>query len=186
MKYKLVKKRLNYSGEQLISLWAYKTFNILGDSIVAFTGKCSVLKDKMVDVEDLKANSRIYSEEMLHFIIEHFGVDLENAVLRQRLFASIVNDELNEICKNLKFSRTGDDIYDNKGRKLSVSIATVSPVSCLIHFGINISSKNTPVAAVGLRDCKISPLKFANDIMKKYCDEVGSIEKCRCKVKWVQ
>ena len=62
---------------------------------VAFVGPCDVRPEFMKDVEDLKAASRIYSEEMLHFIVEHFGCVLDMAVLRQRLLMAIMAENLN-------------------------------------------------------------------------------------------
>ena len=92
---KFVEKKIAYTGEQLRSHWAYRSFDLLGDSAVAFVGPCDVRPEFMKDVEDLKAASRIYSEEMLHFIVEHFGCALDMAVLRQRLLMAIMAENLN-------------------------------------------------------------------------------------------
>jgi hypothetical protein len=152
--------------------------------MVSFVGKCDVKLEQMVDLEDVKQESAIYSEKMLHFIIEHFYMNIVEIVLRQRLFISIIQDILNNILGTNSVSRDGDDLY-YKEAKLSVSIATVSPVSCLIHVGINIESKNAPVKAAGLlSEMNIENINdLAIDIMKRYTIEHQEIKKSICKVK---
>ncbi|MBU0506612.1 MAG: DUF366 family protein [bacterium] len=173
---------LTYDGTQLRSHFAYDTFNVLGDSIVAFIGPCDVKKEHLVDLEDVHQNQFIYSENMLHFIVEHFNDDLNLMIAKQRLLISLIIQEMNDTVENLNVKRQGDDIYDDT-LKLSVSIATSSPVSCLIHTGINISSKNTPVPAVGLDDYKINAHALATGVLNRYRAEMDSMEKARCKVK---
>jgi hypothetical protein len=180
---KFVEKEIAYTGEQLRSHWAYRSFDLLGDSAVAFVGPCDVRPEFMKDVEDLKAAARIYSEEMLHFIVEHFGCGLDEAVLRQRLLMAIMAENLNR--RELKgglVTRSGSDLYDGKF-KLTVSIASVSPVSALIHAGINISSRNTPVPTRGLADYGIEPRAFAEEVLAGYSAEYDGLLRARCKVR---
>lgn len=182
-----------YTGEQLRSHWAYNTFGLLGDSAVAFIGPCDVKPEFMKDVEDLKASSRIYSERMLHFIVEHFETDLDRAVLRQRLLIVLICEAINRrLHQNLvldrsvvhlkQIKRRGSDLYDGD-RKVTVSIASVSPVSSLIHAGVNISSRNTPVPTHGLDDFRIEPAEFAEEILGSYSAECDSAQRARCKVR---
>lgn len=138
----------------------------------------------MVDLEDLAAGESIYSEEMLHFIIEHFGTGLKEMVLRQRLLTCIIKDLLEKEVPGTRFTRDGDDIFDGDC-KLTVSIATKSPVSALIHTGINISSANTPVKTKGLKDYSIDPDTFASTIAECYKKESASIAHCLTKVREV-
>ena len=177
-----VTREIAYSGEQLRSHWAYRTFDLLGDSVVAFIGPCDVKIEHMKDVEDLKASSRIYSERMLHFIVEHFDADLDRAVLRQRLLIALMGETLNRRLGAPRVQRRGSDLYDGD-RKLTVSVATTSPVSALIHAGINISSRNTPVPTRGLEDYAIEVKEFAEDILAAYAEECRSAQKARCKVR---
>jgi uncharacterized protein len=177
-----VPQEIAYSGEQLRSHWAYRSHNLLGDSAVAFIGPCDVRPEYMKDVEDLKAGSRIYSEKMLHFILEHFGCGLDEAVLRQRLLIAVMAENLNRRLGTVRVCRTGSDLYDGKN-KLTVSIASVSPVSALIHAGINISSRNTPVPTRGLEDYKIAPRQFAKEILAAYAAECAGVARARCKVR---
>ncbi len=180
---KYLDQPLTYDGRQLSSLWAYRNFGLQGDSIVAFRGPCRVELTEMVDLEDVRAGDHIYSEEMLHFIIEHFDLDLEKTVIRQRLLVATIGEALAEVgAKGLV--RRGDDLYQGQG-KLSVSIATLSPVSTLIHTGLNISSRNTPVQTVGLADLGVDPDRLAGIILDRYSLEVESIRGARCKVRGV-
>jgi len=175
-------KKIRYTGKQLSSLWVYKNFGLLGDSIVAFIGSCNIPFNLMADVEDVRGRHKIYSSLMLHFIIEHFDGDLEKAVLRQRLMASIVKEALEGVCG---LRRRGDDLYDGN-RKLSISVATASPVSTMIHFAVNIETKRTPVKTAGLNDYKISPKPLALKVMEAYTEEIQGIKQARSKVNWIK
>ena len=185
MKYLAIKQEIAYTGAQLRSNFAYMQFGIVGDSIVAFCGPCDVKIEAMVDIEDVRAGSRIYSENMLHFIVEQYDTDLEKNVLRQVVLANIIKDLLNNILHRSAVKRVGSDLYDGDA-KLSVSVATVTPISSLIHYGINISSANTPVKTRGLEDYGINPLEFADLVMKQYIQDLESIHNARCKVRWVE
>ncbi len=103
-------QRIDYTGEQLCSHWARRTFGLEGDCIVSFAGGCDVKPEFMVDLVDLAAGARIYSPLMLHFIIEHFEHDLGKAVLRQRLFASLTGEYLRSTTAR-PITRDGDDIF---------------------------------------------------------------------------
>lgn len=181
---KYIDERIDYDGTQLSSLWSYKNFGLQGDSIVAFRGKCDVKIDKMVDMADVLANDHIYSEDMLSFIVEFFDLDLEKAIYKQRTLITIIKEVLEKHCA-VSIPREGDDLYYQSG-KLTVSIATLSPVSSMIHTGINISSLNTPVNAAGLSDLGITVIdKLATKIMDAYKAEIEGIQMARCKVRGV-
>ena len=121
---------------------------------------------------------------MVHFIIEFFDQTLMSGVLLQRLFASIVADILQDISplKDLKLTRSGDDLYF-KGRKLSISIATKSPVSTMVHFAVNNTNEGTPVETAALKDLKVDPRKFAEKCMlalkNEYVDCLQATRKVR-------
>lgn len=183
LKTRFLEDVFTYDGKQLTSHWILKTAGLKGDAIVSFIGPAHVQLSEMVDLEDVLGKKHIYSEKMLHWIIEHFDSNLERMILRQRLFMSLICEILlNDFGVPLK--RRGDDLYlENK--KLSVSIATVSPVSGLIHTGVNIESRNTPVPTIGLNDLKIEPIEFAQKILKAYEKEMAGIHWARCKVRSV-
>lgn len=185
MKSIFISKRIDYNGSQLRSGWIVENAGPSGDAIVSFIGGCDVRPEFMVDLEDLKAGLSIYSEEMLHFIIEHPSMKLSEAVARQRLFVCIIKETLEGLVQDLKLRRSGNDLFEGD-KKLSISVATKSPSSGLIHTGVNISSRNTPVKTTCLRDHDIAPKYFAELILKRYTEEVESIDRCIKKVKMVK
>lgn len=175
-------ERETYTGEQLRSHWVYEATSLEGDCAAAFIAPCDVKREHMKDMEDLVAGSRIYSEKMLHFIVEHFDSPLAETVWRQRALMALMAEELNLLVVGAGIRREGSDLYDGE-RKLTVSIASASPVSTLIHAGINISSRNTPVPARGLEDYGIAPEKFAMSILARYAAECSNAWRARCKVR---
>lgn len=181
IKTKIIKEEFCYDGTQLRPHFIYDKFNILGDVVIAFIGKCDVNLENMVDLADVKKKSPIYSEKMLHFIGEFFETDLEKNVYRQRLIMAIIKDVISTAAHK-KIVRAGDDLYI-KDKKLTVSIATISAVSSLIHIGINISNKNTPVKTIGLYDLKLNPKIMAEKILKTFEEEISGIYEAKCKVK---
>lgn len=174
---KFIDREIKYTGEELAPHWIYKNFHLQGDSIVAFCGECEVKLTEMVDIEDVINNEPIYSKNMLSFIVEHFNIGLVEGVTRQRLLICIIKEALEN--KGTKVIRSGDDLFV-EGRKLSVSIATKSLTSVLIHVGINIDPTGAPVDAVGLDyleilDKSFDIYAFAKEIMIKYSQELDDI-----------
>ena len=184
MKTKFIEDRIDYTGKELIPHFAYRSFDILGDSLVAFCGGCNVKTDALVDLADAKNGDFIYSEEMLHFIGEFFYNDLDHAIMVQRLLIAMIKDSIAEKSGSA-LVRSGDDIFDGDA-KISVSVATATPVSCMIHTGINIISENTPVKTKGLKDYGIKVKPFAMDILESFYKEIEGIKIARCKVRGVQ
>jgi len=184
MKTKFIDEEIKYIGSQLKPHWIYKNYNIQGDAIVAFTGECDVKTDEMVDLEDVINNEPIYSKYMLSFISEQFGIDLVEGVFRQRLLIGIIKELLEE--RGVFVVRNGDDLMVD-GRKLTVSIATKSIISVLIHTGINIISDGAPVKASGLTsELGITDIKdFALEVMKRYSEEIDDIIFSSTKVRGV-
>ena len=82
--------------------------------------------------------------------------------------------------------RNGDDLFVND-KKLSVSIATKSVNSVLIHTGINIISEGAPIEASGLKsDLNMTNIKeFAIKVMKNYNEELDDIILASTKVRGV-
>lgn len=179
MKSLFIEKNFKYDGSQLRPLFAYENYKILGDSIVSWIGPCNITLDHMVDLEDKIENAQICGDEMLHFIIEIFGSDLTAAVSLQRLFASMVKDLIqSEISHEFKLQRQGDDIYWlNQGpKKLSISIASRSSVSSMIHFALNIVNEGTPVPTACLKDFGLDGKLLANKMMTLFMKEYESIQ----------
>lgn len=188
MNTRFLSERADYDGSQLRSHWIFDRTGEAGDTCVAFIGGCDVTPEHMVDLADKRDNCKIFSHEMLHFIIEHFDPNLEAAILKQRLFVSIIGSLILSLSKDEsvdKIERKGNDLYDGEA-KINISIATASPVSTLIHVGVNIRSDGTPVKTKGLKDYNIEPKKFAEEALKRYKEEIEGVKNARVKVKWVR
>ena len=181
---KLIENEIKYIGSQLAPHWIYKNFKLQGDAIVAFIGECEVALTEMVDIEDVINNEPIYSKSMLSFITEQFNVNLVEGVFRQRLLICVIKEALEK--RGLKITRNGDDLFFD-GKKLTVSIATKSVNSILIHTGINIDSTGAPVKASGLTsELGITDIKgLAQEILTNYSEEIDDVVLASTKVRGV-
>ena len=83
---------------------------------------------------------------------------------------------------HILLERRGDDLYLGAG-KLSVSIATRSAVSSLIHFAVNVTRAGTPVRTSSLADLKVDPAVFARDLLARSAREAASLHEARVKVR---
>lgn len=184
MKTLFTDNEIKYIGSQLQPHWIYKNFNVQGDAIVAFCGECDVHLSEMVDIEDVINNEPIYSKYMLSFITEQFNVELVEGVFRQRLLICVIKEALEN--RGFTVKRDGDDLFINN-KKLSVSIATKSLTSVLIHTGLNILSDDAPIPVSALKsDLNIEDVKgFALEIMEKYSQEIENIKLASTKVRGV-
>lgn len=183
MKKLFIEKEITYTGKELSPHWIYKNFNIHGSAVVSFIGPVSVKLDEMVDIEDVINNEPISSDKMLNFIIEDFEANLSNMVSNQRLFICIIKEVLEEY--GLKILRDGDDLFFD-GKKLSVSIATKSITSSLIHTALNIVSTGAPISVSSLEDMGIKDIKaFSNRVLDKFTDEIQSMNFAKTKVRGV-
>ena len=184
MKTLYIDKEIKYIGSQLAPHWIYKNFKIQGDAIVAFCGECEVKLSEMVDIEDVINKEPIYSKYMLSFISEQFNTELVEGVFCQRLLITIIKETLEK--RGFKVIRNGDDLFVNN-KKLSVSIATKSLTSVLIHTGLNILSQNAPIDVSGLEsDMGIKDIKeFAKEVMERYSLELEDIILASTKVRGV-
>ena len=171
-----------YDGSQLRSGWIAQTFGLSGEAIVAFTGPCEVAPEHMLDLEDLESGEGIRAALMLHFIIEHPGLDLPLAVARQRLLAALVGEILTREFGVAGLTRSGDDLYAGE-RKLTISIAALSPTSGLIHFALNIDPTGAPVPAIGLRELGVDEQALADRVQEAYAQEIASCEHAAGKVR---
>ena len=179
-----IDKEIKYTGAELSPHWIYKNFNIMGNAIVAFVGECEVNLNHMVDIEDVIHNEPIYSKKMLNIIEENFNSSLTEMVYKQRLLVTITKELIEKNYPAVKITRNGDDLYVND-KKLSVSIATKSITSALIHFGLNITAEGAAVNAadltndVGIKDIK----QFATDLLYLYKNEILDINLAATKVR---
>lgn len=184
MKTLFVDKKIDYNGSELKPLYGYIQHRVHGDSIIAFIGKCDVHLEHMIDAEDFVVDALIQSDQMLHFIVEIFSQNLMTAVSLQRLLVAITQQRIYELSKH-HLRRKGDDLYldlSTGAKKLSVSIASVSAVSAMIHLGINVENMGTPVPTCCLKDLGIDPVFFAKDLMTHFSEEYISIREATQKV----
>lgn len=192
MKSLFIEKSISYDGTQLRSLFAYMDYGLQGDSIVSWIGPCNVSFDHMVDGEDLLAKAEIRGGQMVHFIVECFSTPLAEMVWQQRLLASLVHDfiiEKGRVEDRVpEVRRDGDDVFvklpSGEG-KLSISIATVSPVSGLLHFAVNVTNGGTPVPTASLEDLGLLAPEFAREMLKCFVAEFESVRGATTKVRWV-
>ena len=173
MRTRLLDEEIAYTGAQLRSGWIAEVSGLAGDAAVAFVGRCDVAREHMVDTVDLEAGARIFSPRMVHIIIEHPGLDLTHITVRQRLLIAIAGELINTHLGETLVRREGDDLY-LRDRKLSVSVATVSSTSGLIHAAFNVRGEGAPVAAIGLEELAIAPREFAGRLLAGYAQEIDS------------
>jgi hypothetical protein len=187
MQSKFIEEEIKYTGSELAPHWIYKNFNLQSDAIVGFCGECDVKITEMVDIEDVLDNTPIYSKKMLHFIIEHFNMQLPEGVVRQRLFINIIREKiLGYMPKGSEIFRYGDDLFfENK--KLSVSIAAKSINSVLIHTGLNIISDGAAIEASGISsEMGLQNIhELGKDIIEAYTKECDNMILATTKVRGV-
>ncbi|PIR25717.1 MAG: DUF366 domain-containing protein [Deltaproteobacteria bacterium CG_4_10_14_0_2_um_filter_43_8] len=183
MKHAFLTQKITYTGLELRSGWIAEHAKLEGDAIAAFIGPANVPIEHMVDLEDVAANAPIYSPLMLHFLVEHFDLNMNLAAARQRLLVLLACEALGQ--KGIHPLRKGDDIFV-KGKKLSVSIAAPAPESTCIHFALNIDTEGTPVPTSGLRDLSVEASSFAEELMTAYVREIAEMKHSTQKVKRLQ
>ena len=176
-----------YTGPELRPHFLLTELGLRGSALGAFIGPCRVETEHLVDWEDRIAQDRIEAASMVHFIGEFFGATLKEGVVRQRLFMAALQQLIQEqlpASQRAKsdISRSGDDLFWD-GRKISVSIVTASPVSQLLHVGINIDPAGAPVPAVGLAELGVEPRGFAAEALRRFAEEWDGIEWACAKVR---
>ena len=182
MKTRVLDDALCYTGEQLRSGWVRERTGLEGDAAAAFIGPCDVAREHMVDRVDLEAGAEIRSPSMVHVIVEHPGLDLDHITTRQRLLMALAGEIINSHLGEALVERTGDDLY-LRGRKLSVSVATTSPGSGLIHAGFNVRGEGAPVPAIGVEELGLAPREFAEKLLCAYAAEVEGAQEAARRVK---
>ncbi|MBL8729787.1 MAG: DUF366 family protein [Planctomycetes bacterium] len=173
---------LAYDGSQLRAHWVLARTGIAGDALVAFRGPCRVAAAEMADLADLDGPG-IAGDDMVHVVWEEFTApDLLLAVHRQRLLAAQAAEVLHAMSPAAMVRRDGDDLWVGTG-KLSISIATVTPVSSLLHFAVNASAGGAPVPTADLRQLGVEPRAFADALLERAAAEQDSIAIARAKVR---
>lgn len=177
-----------YYGQELRPHWIAERTQRFGSSLVAFVGPCSVPTESLVDLEDRFVGDSIRARSMLHFLGEFFEDSLALTITRQRLLVALFGERLNRRLALMQaglVEREGDDLFafrDGRKQKLSVSIVTASPVSTLLHFGVNIDATGAPVDAIGLQNLGIPPLEVAAEVLSAWAEEMQGESLARAKV----
>jgi uncharacterized protein len=175
-------ERIAYDGSQLRAHWLLARFGLSGDAMVGFRGPCRVRDDEMADLQDL-GGPGIAADDMVHFVLECFSApDLLLAVHRQRLLAAQAREVLADLLPTVRVRRTGDDLFVGEG-KLSISIATVTPVSSLLHFAVNVAPGGAPVAIACLDQLGVEPAAFGRAVLARCSGEQLGIAEARAKVR---
>lgn len=184
-----------YTGVELRPHFLLTEMGLKGSALGAFIGPCRVQTEHLVDWEDRLANDRIEARWMVHFIGEFFGMGLKEGVFAQRLLMSlmgeVVNEHLLQSGRPASITRSGDDLFHRSAaaatvdqeRKLSVSIVTASPVSLLLHAGINIDPEGAPVPAIGLHELGVLPDRWIPEVLERFAKEWEGIHWACAKVR---
>lgn len=152
-------EELPYTGRELRPHFIFEKFGLRGSAVGAFIGPCEVPTEHLVDWEDRVRHLNIRATQMVHFLGEFFGGTLKESVFCQRLWIAAIQQSLEDLVRKsragTRIHRTGNDLWvvqegQEKRGKLSVSIVTASPVSSLLHIGINVDATGAPVAAGSL------------------------------------
>jgi len=205
--------RETYDASQLRSLYCYESFGVQGDSILGWIAPTAITVEKLIDRDDAINERPIFADAQVHYVVEMFGVSLPFAVLAQRLLNGWMargarwlksagadctvelsgNDvyclfpadlELREGEDLGAFVRSGRFHYSLPGcRKLSVSIATVSPLSGMIHAGINVSTAGTPVQTASLEMLGIDPVVYGRWVAENFARDYEKVWKACTKVR---
>ncbi len=173
--------QLPYTGRELRPHFVRQQFGLKGDAMAIWRGPCNVLGLSLVDLEDRDSGDFIKAADMLHVMIERFHPDLPEAVLSQRLLTAITADLVRQLAPTHNVVRIGDDVMVDDG-KLTVSIATVSVVSSLIHLGVNIDAAGAPVKTSSLTLLGIEIDTFANELVRRFTAELDDIADAIAKV----
>lgn len=176
-----------YTGIELRPHFLLSELGLKGSALGAFIGPCQVNTQSLVDWENRLKQDRIEARWMIHFLGEFFGMTLREGVLLQRLLVGTMGEILNgELLRSGwtggRVLRSGDDLYLGS-RKLSVSVATSSPVSQLLHIGINIDPEGAPVPAIGLAEMGVMPETWIPAVLETFQIECSDMEWACSKVK---
>jgi hypothetical protein len=193
---------LPYTGRELRPHFLLTKLGLKGAALGAFIGPCRVETEELVDWEDRLVNDHIEARSMVHFLGEFFGMGLREGVVLQRLLMAIMAETLNERRREWTSDsrlptnglsgrasdsglvlRRGDDLFFRE-RKLSVSIVTASPVSILLHAGVNIDPEGAPVPAVGLPEVGCPEARpWAEEVLERFRAEAAEMDWACAKVR---
>ncbi|MCD6531961.1 DUF366 family protein [bacterium] len=167
MDYIMVPEPMTMTIEAMKPHWALKKFDLWGDSLVVFRGPVDIKPDEIIDLKDFKSGTIFPRGEMLHFVIEHFGDNLETGILRQNILVSIAEEKLaHRIGDARKILRWGDDLFD-EDQRLSITAVAPTIVSVKIHLGICIDP-DPENGFGGISEYSLDPVELGEVIGNQY------------------
>ena len=177
MDYLLVPDQMVMTVEAMKSHWALLKFDLWGNSMVIFKGPIKIEPKEMIDLKELKRGTAFPDGDLLHFVIEHFGDDIEKGVLRQNILVNIAEEKISHRLSGRRILRWGDDLYD-EDRRITLTAVATTPVSIKIHLGICITS-DTEAGFVGLSEYGLEPEELAEVVGNQYRADMKRLaEKC--------
>ncbi len=177
----LEERERSYTGAELRPHFLLTELGLRGHAVGAFIGPCSVATEQLVDWEDRLQGDRLEARRMVHFIGEFFGIGLREGVVLQRLFMSMIGATVGASIAD-RVVRRGDDVFV-RGRKLTVSIVTASPVSVLLHAGVNVNPEGAPVPAIGLAELGIEEKAWVSNLLEAFREEWSGLDWACAKVR---
>ena len=177
MDYLVMTEPMKLTIDAMKSHWALINFDLWGNSMVIFKGPMEIEPKDMIDLKEVKRDTVLPDGDLLHFVIEHFGDDMEKGVLRQNILVNIAEEKLEHRLSDRKILRWGDDLYD-EDRRITLTAVAQTPVSIKIHFGICIDS-DTNAGFVGIDEYHLDIDELAEVIGNQYRADMKRLaEKC--------
>ncbi len=176
MKFKVLPTERPFTGPEMAQHWAYKNFGLCGDSIVAFRGRFEVPPESWTDLDAVVHGKDFFFADMLNFIVEHFDSGIREAVMRQYILVSILEEKMlhRMECAECRLVRLGDDLFDADNR-LSITACSITPVSTKLYLGVYLdpSPKN---GIQGLKFYNLKALDLAELVINQYRAEMRRLE----------
>jgi len=172
MEYKVIPEKMDFTSDVMLPHWAYKKYQLLGDSIIAFCGPLKFDFTKRLNCRSSEKNCQLKDIDMLHFVIEHFDSNIRETVLRQYLLVSVVEEKLlHRIPENgHRIIRLGDDLFDGENL-LSTTSINCNLVSNKIHLAIFMEANPGPCFH-GLEAYRVDPCELAELVINQYRTEM--------------
>jgi hypothetical protein len=182
MAFKFLPEKRALSGDEMLPHWALRNFDMVGDSIVSFVGDFKVPPERWVDISGIMRGGVFPNSEMMHIVVEHFGCALPEAVLRQYVLVSILQEKLLHRIKTNghNLTRLGDDLFDGD-KRLSITAVGSTLVSAKIHIGVFTESPG--MGYFGLTEYGVDPKELAEVVVCQYCAEMRRLAEKAWKVK---
>jgi len=192
----IIKNFDTYDGAILQDRFAYEYFRdkvLRTGNIIAGVSPAKVEVEFMCDRQDVLDGDFIYSDKMMHFLIEIPDISLYAGICFQRVYNSIIANILASKYLKCDIEVDGDDIMVHKEftqggivqqkGKASVSIAKWCNGAVLIHTGINITAgKRAPAFAYSTNLTDGEAEAFMKDCIEAFYGTSMDIFVASCKI----